>query len=195
MANDEKNSNLNESLKFFEDFMKSTKIQGINVPSLSVEEINKQIKDLQAVEGWLKMNMNMLRATIQTLQVQSSTLSNLQSLGKNFFSTTKEKLEGDVKKNLQDDFLKTDLFSQDSVTNMKAMTENFSNPLIWWQKMSEQFSQIMEQPEKNKSEKKQNLKSKRGSKKLKKTLTGKINPTAKKSTLKKTNTTARKKSF
>ena len=179
MANDEKNSNLNESLKFFEDFMKSTKIQGINVPSLSVEEINKQIKDLQAVEGWLKMNMNMLRATIQTLQVQSSTLSNLQSLGKNFFSTTKEKLEGDVKKNLQDDFLKTDLFSQDSVTNMKAMTENFSNPLIWWQKMSEQFSQIMEQPEKNKSEKKQNLKSKRGSKKLKKTLTGKINPTAK----------------
>jgi hypothetical protein len=54
---------------------------GMVMPTLSVEEINKQITDLKAVESWLSMNMNMLRATIQALEVQSATISTLQSMG------------------------------------------------------------------------------------------------------------------
>ncbi|CAN5322960.1 hypothetical protein BH11PSE11_BH11PSE11_28760 [soil metagenome] len=59
-------------------------IPGIVMPTLSVEEINKQISDLKAVESWLTLNMNMLRGTIQSLEVQSATISTLQSMGESF---------------------------------------------------------------------------------------------------------------
>src|SRR4051794_15708193 len=61
----------------------STGIPGMMMPTLSVEEINKQIKDLKAVESWLSVNMNMLRGTIQALEVQSATISTLQAMGQN----------------------------------------------------------------------------------------------------------------
>lgn len=59
-------------------------IPGIVMPTLSVDEINKQISDLKAVESWLTLNMNMLRGTIQALEVQSATISTLQSMGESF---------------------------------------------------------------------------------------------------------------
>lgn len=55
-------------------------VPGLTVPTLSAEEINKKITDLKTVESWLTMNMNMLRATIQTLEVQSGTIAVLQSM-------------------------------------------------------------------------------------------------------------------
>lgn len=54
---------------------------GMAMPSLSVDGINKQIADLKAVESWLALNMNMLRGTIQALEVQSATFSTLQTMG------------------------------------------------------------------------------------------------------------------
>lgn len=54
---------------------------GMLVPTLSLEEINKKIADLKAVESWMTVNMNMLRGTIQALEVQSATIMNLQSMG------------------------------------------------------------------------------------------------------------------
>lgn len=46
---------------------------------MSVEEMDKRISDLRAVENWLNMNVNMLRSTIQGLEVQRATLSTLKS--------------------------------------------------------------------------------------------------------------------
>lgn len=57
---------------------------GMVMPTLSVEEINKQVADLKAVEAWLGMNMNMLRTTIQALQVQAATLASLHAMGSSF---------------------------------------------------------------------------------------------------------------
>lgn len=54
---------------------------GVAMPSLSVDGINKQIADLKAVESWLALNMNMLRGTIQALEVQSATFTTLQTMG------------------------------------------------------------------------------------------------------------------
>ncbi|NYT75621.1 transcriptional regulator [Alcaligenaceae bacterium] len=45
----------------------------------STEELDRRIKDLRAVENWLRMNLSMLTSTIQGLEVQSATLSTLQS--------------------------------------------------------------------------------------------------------------------
>ena len=59
-------------------------IPGMVMPTLSAEEVDKQIKDLKAVESWLSVNMNMLRGTIQALEVQSATITTLRTMGENF---------------------------------------------------------------------------------------------------------------
>jgi hypothetical protein len=64
-------------------------IPGMVMPSLSVEDINKQIADLKAVESWLTLNMNMLRGTIQALEVQSATISTLRSMGESLSASVK----------------------------------------------------------------------------------------------------------
>ncbi|WP_348635340.1 PhaM family polyhydroxyalkanoate granule multifunctional regulatory protein [Herbaspirillum sp. LeCh32-8] len=66
------------------DFMKqiwgSMGAPSMVTPSLSVEDINKKISDLKTVASWLELNLNMLKATIQTMEVQSATLSTLQAM-------------------------------------------------------------------------------------------------------------------
>lgn len=72
---------MSDSLELVKRLWGSMGVPGMAAPSLSVEEINKKIADLKTVESWLTLNMNMLRGTIQALEVQSGTLSALQSIG------------------------------------------------------------------------------------------------------------------
>jgi hypothetical protein len=72
---------INETLEFMRNMWGSMGAPAMGIPSLSVEEINKKISDLKTVASWLELNMNMLRATIQTMEVQSATLSTLQAMG------------------------------------------------------------------------------------------------------------------
>ncbi|WP_323119726.1 PhaM family polyhydroxyalkanoate granule multifunctional regulatory protein [Burkholderia alba] len=50
-------------------------------PLSSVEEMDKRITDLRAVEQWLKLNLNMLQSAIQALEVQRATLATLRAFG------------------------------------------------------------------------------------------------------------------
>lgn len=70
-----------DTLEFMKKMWSGTGTPAMGMPSLSVDEINQKIADLKAVASWLEMNMNMLRATIQTMEVQSATLSTLQAMG------------------------------------------------------------------------------------------------------------------
>ena len=56
-------------------------VPGITAPTLSVEELDKKINDLKAVETWLNLNISMLRGSIQALEVQRGTITTLQSMG------------------------------------------------------------------------------------------------------------------
>lgn len=67
--------------KMWGDANVRTGIPGMVMPTLSLDEVNKQITDLKAVEAWLNVNMNMLRGTIQALEVQRATISTLQAMG------------------------------------------------------------------------------------------------------------------
>lgn len=49
-------------------------------PTLSVEELDKRIAELRAVQFWLDQNATALKATIQALEVQKMTLSTLQGM-------------------------------------------------------------------------------------------------------------------
>jgi hypothetical protein len=50
-------------------------------PTLDVNELERRINDLRAVEQWLELNASMLRTTIQSLEVQRATISTLKGLG------------------------------------------------------------------------------------------------------------------
>lgn len=46
---------------------------------MSVEDLDRRIADLRAVENWLRMNLSMLSSTIQGMEVQRATISTLKS--------------------------------------------------------------------------------------------------------------------
>ncbi|MGF6296188.1 PhaM family polyhydroxyalkanoate granule multifunctional regulatory protein [Paraburkholderia youngii] len=50
-------------------------------PLTSVEELDKRITDMRAVEQWLKLNLSMLQSAIQALEVQRATLATLRAFG------------------------------------------------------------------------------------------------------------------
>jgi hypothetical protein len=58
-------------------------------PTLSVEELDKRIQELKAVQFWLEQNGTALKATIQALEVQKMTLSTLQGMNVNMAELAK----------------------------------------------------------------------------------------------------------
>jgi len=49
-------------------------------PTLDVDELEKRITDLRAVEQWLELNATILRTTIQSLEVQCATITTLKGI-------------------------------------------------------------------------------------------------------------------
>jgi hypothetical protein len=58
----------------------SSQVPGFMVPTTDVAELDKRLSDLRAAEKWVEVNLNMLRATIQGLEVQRNTIAALRSL-------------------------------------------------------------------------------------------------------------------
>ena len=75
------NENSQDPLAFMKKMWSSMGITlpGMILPTMDPNELEKRIKDLRAVEGWLRMNLNMLTASINTLEVQRATLMTLKS--------------------------------------------------------------------------------------------------------------------
>jgi len=58
-------------------------------PTLSIEELDKRIQELKAVQFWLEQNGTALKATIQAMEVQKMTLSTLQGMNVNMADLAK----------------------------------------------------------------------------------------------------------
>ncbi|CAM3760223.1 PhaM family polyhydroxyalkanoate granule multifunctional regulatory protein [Polynucleobacter antarcticus] len=54
---------------------------GSAFPGIDTDELEKRIKDLKSVENWLNLNLNVLKSTIQGLEVQHATMMALKSFG------------------------------------------------------------------------------------------------------------------
>lgn len=50
-------------------------------PTVDIDELDRRIADLKAVEQWLTVNMNMLQGTIQALEIQRGTIATLKAIG------------------------------------------------------------------------------------------------------------------
>jgi len=162
---------MGDTLAFVKQLWGSMKIPGMSIPSLSPEDIDKQIADLKAVESWLQVNMNMLRSSIQALEVQSATLNALRSVSESFAKAaagaTGATAETDDKPAFGSPFQSAfqsafespfhstaqskpssasdSSASMDSEPDPAAMAAPFANAAVWWNAMQEQFSNAVSQ--------------------------------------------------
>lgn len=57
-------------------------LPGMVTPTLDVDELDKRIADMKAVENWLKMNLSSLQMAIQGLEMQRATIATMQAMSK-----------------------------------------------------------------------------------------------------------------
>lgn len=138
-------------------------IPGIVMPTLSVDEIDKQITDLRAVESWLSLNLNMLQGTIQALEVQKATISTLQTMGESFTAAMQPlpKTETPGKKSAFESPFTASAAKQEAkpeptpaekapaldpaafAAEAGAMPP-LANPAAWWGMLQDQFKQAVD---------------------------------------------------
>ena len=54
-------------------------IPGMTVPTFDPQEVEKRIAELKSVEAWLTMNLNMLKLSINGLEMQRAALQAMKS--------------------------------------------------------------------------------------------------------------------
>jgi hypothetical protein len=152
---------MNETLDFVKNLWggmsmpgMNMKIPGMIMPTLSVEEINKQIADLKTVESWLTLNMNMLRSTIQALEVQSATISTLQAMGESLSAAVKpapreepRKPEPAPEPEPEAKQPETEAPAPKAKAKKAAQADAaaaLANPAIWWNMLQDQFKQAVD---------------------------------------------------
>ena len=65
-------------------------IPGMIAPTMNVEDLDKKIAELRAVETWLTMNTGFVQMTVKTLEMQRAGLESLQAAGKAAADTMKK---------------------------------------------------------------------------------------------------------
>ena len=152
-----------DTLEFMKSLWGGAKMPGISMPgmvmpTLSVDEINKQIADLKAVESWLTVNMNMLHGTIKALEVQSATIATLQSMSASFAAAikpapTKSVVPSDAPPPFESPCRQTAAAvtqpeppeppESSAATESAATPTPMANPAAWWTMLQDQFKQAV----------------------------------------------------
>ena len=65
-------------------------IPGMIAPTMNVEDLDKKIAELKAVETWLTMNTGFVQMTVKTLEMQRAGLESLQAAGKTAADSVKK---------------------------------------------------------------------------------------------------------
>ncbi len=96
-------------------------------PTLDVAEIDKRLTDLRTVQKWLELNLNILKTTVQTLEVQRGTVAQLARLG---LAVDEQGERGSMKE--------LPKMAQDMAGKMLS-------PQQWWSMMSGPMAELMGQ--------------------------------------------------
>ena len=153
-----------DTLDFVKNLWGSMSVPGISLPGLvaptmSVDELDKKIADLKAVDAWLNVNGAMLRATIQALEIQRGTIATLKSMGAALASAVKQP-GADEKSVLAAAPYASAFFAQP--TPLEAVTppapqaieaapasapndaaSGLASPNLWWNMLQDQFKQAV----------------------------------------------------
>jgi hypothetical protein len=153
---------MNDTLDFVKNLWGSMSVPGISIPgiatpTLSVDELDKKINDLKAVEAWLNLNTTMLRSSIQALEVQRNTIATLKSMGETMAHSMQKAGNGD--KALFDTIPYASAFfqqaekpkaeappepaAQAAPDPAAAAAAQMANPAAWWNMLQDQFAQAV----------------------------------------------------
>ncbi|PHV39302.1 PhaM family polyhydroxyalkanoate granule multifunctional regulatory protein [Janthinobacterium sp. BJB304] len=140
-------------------------VPGITAPTMSVEELDKKINDLKAVEAWLNLNTSMLRGSIQALEVQRGTIATLKSMGASLAAAITQ--PGASEKSVFDSVPYASAFFQQAAPAAPApepkpapapapepataapndagsqAAAQLANPSAWWNLLQDQFKQAV----------------------------------------------------
>lgn len=106
-------------------------LPGMVAPTFDVDELDKRIKDMKAVEGWLRMNLSMLQMTIQGLEMQRTTVSTVQAMGQMATNAAKSMIPESAE-----------------APSTTAETTAFSEATMWpWQMMQQMREQMQQTAE------------------------------------------------
>lgn len=90
-------------------------------PSMSIDDLDKKIRELQTVHNWLQLNSTMLANTIQGLEIQRSTLTMMKSFAAGAAQTDAKPA---------------------ATNNDNAEYAQIAND--WWNLLQQQFEQVTE---------------------------------------------------
>ena len=125
--------NINDPLGFVRNLWGSMGVTmpGMVAPTFDVDELDKRIKDMKAVEGWLRMNLSMLQMTIQGLEMQRTTLGAVQAMGQ---------MASDAARSMSPD--------REVPAAAAPETNAFSEAAMWpWQMMQQMREQMQQSAE------------------------------------------------
>jgi len=129
-------------------------------PTVDVDELDKRIADLRAVEQWLELNAGMLRTTIQTLEVQRATIATLKGISGAMLAPIVGAAETSRRPPAPHPAVApaapqpaqaapAELAPEPRPRRSKApagpapsLAEDALNPAAWWQALQQQFAQI-----------------------------------------------------
>ena len=98
------NLSVTDGFDFVKKIWGSLPIPSVMNPTTDLDELDKRISDLKAVEQWLNVNLSMLRATIQGLEVQRGTIATIKSFSSNIGLGAER--AGDTPPTLNDEFIR-----------------------------------------------------------------------------------------
>jgi hypothetical protein len=157
---------MTDTLDFVKNLWGSMSVPGLTAPTLSVDELDKKINDLKAVEAWLNLNMSMLRGSIQALEVQRGTIATLKSVGASLAAAVNQ---GTSDKSIFDANPYASAFfhhareadkapapaapppaaeppkpeAQDKPAAQPDAGAQMANPAVWWNMLQDQFKQAV----------------------------------------------------
>lgn len=73
--------NMLDTMDFVRKAWSSFGVPSSFAPTVDLEELDRRITDLKAVEQWLTVNMNLLQGAIQALEIQRGTIATLKAFG------------------------------------------------------------------------------------------------------------------
>lgn len=115
----------------------SSAVPGFLAPTLSVEELDKKITDLRAVESWLETNAALLRATVQSLEVQRNTLLILKSMGQMNAANVQAMTSPQPETSMA-----TKTNSSSPAGEAPKPTPAMVNAAAWWNLLQDQFGKV-----------------------------------------------------
>ena len=115
-------------------------------PTMSVEELEKRIAELKAVQFWLDQNATALKATIQALEVQKMTLATLHGMNVNMSEMAKAfSVKMPETTDLQPEpqaVVEKHTQAEPSAAEPAAHASGGVDPMQWWGALTQQFQSI-----------------------------------------------------